>query len=354
MKLIFKIFFFLFVPVFAKAQQDPFVEIWNDKQIDSLREVWAHTAGNDTMRMRLSRSFGWHYQEINRDSSLYFQSIQLELARKLKLKLWEADALDQGGWVLAQLGNYPLSLQYFLAALEILHSKDCEKNIWLVTLLSKDKDPEKARLTCLASTYNDISTLYAATGNKAEELSNLLQGFKIAQHINNSTMIALITLNTAGAYLRKGQPDSALMYLRVSQDNMIKSGYKTYEGEALNTLGNIFTGKKDYTLAKHYYDLSISANKQNNVATGIPNNFLSLANLYVALGKDDSAVHYTREAINGFKKVNNYTGLSLAYKFISTLQKKGGNRDSAYFFLQLHTALNDSLARAEKEKIRPR
>ncbi len=338
------------IPVFATAQQDPFVEMWSGKQIDSLKVVYEHTT-NDTMRMRLARSFGWHYQEINRDSSLYFQSIQLELARKLELKLWEADALDQGGWVLAQLKNYPLSLQYFLAALEILQKKDCEKNIWLITLFSKDKVPEKARLTCLASTYNDISTLYDATGNKAEELSNLLQGFKIAQHINNSTMIALITLNTAGLYLRRGQTDSALIYLRISQDNMIKSGYKTYEGEALNTLGDIFTGKKDYKMAKQYYDLSISANKRNNVATGIPNNFLSLANLYVALGKDDSAVYYTREAINGFKKVENYTGLSRAYRFISTLQKKAGNPDSAYFFLQLYTVLNDSLAKSEKEKI---
>jgi two-component system, NtrC family, sensor kinase len=351
MKLIFKVFFFLLIPVFVTAQQDPFVEMWSVKQIDSLKEEWKHTADNDTMRMRLSRSFGWYYQEIDRDSSLYFQSIQLKLARKLKLKLWEADALDQGGWVLAQLKNYPLSLQYFLAALEILQNKDCEKNIWLITLFSKDKDPEKARLTCLASTHNDLATLYTATGNKAEELSNLLQGFKIAQHINNSTMMALITMNTGGAYLRRGQTDSALIYLRVSQDNMIKSGYRTYEGEALNTLGDIFTGKKDYKLAKHYYDLSISANKQNNVATGIPSNFLSLANLYVALGKDDSAVYYTREAINGFKKVNNYTGLSRAYRYIAALKNKASNPDSAYFFLQLYTILNDSLARAEKEKI---
>ena len=351
MKKLLKIVFFLLAPVIVNAQQDPFVEMWSDKQIDSLRDEWKHTGANDTIRMRIARSLGWHYQEINRDSSLYFQSVQLELARKLKLKLWEADALDQGGWVLAQLKNYPLSLQYFLDGFDILQNKDCEKNIWLISLFSKDKDPEKARLTCLASIYNDISTLYAATGNRGKELFNLMQGLRIAQRINNYTMISLITLNTAGLYLRLDKPDSALMYIKASQDHMIRSGYKTYEGEALNTLGTIFTKKKDYNLAKDYYDQSILANIKNNVKTGIPNTFLSLANMFLALGKNDSVIYYIREAINMFREVKNYTDLSRAYAFMYTVQKKVANRDSTYYFLQLYTVLNDSLNRAEKEKI---
>ena len=351
MKQLKKILFFLLIPVFVKAQQDPFVEMWSNKQIDSLREEWKHTAGNDTMRMRIARSLGWYYQEMNRDSSLYFQSIQLELARKLKLKLWEADALDQGGWVLAQVKNYPLSLQYFLEGFEILQNKDSEKNIWLITLFSKDKDPVKARLTSLASIYNDIAVLYAATGNKEKELYNLKKGLKIAQGINNYTMISLITLNTAAAYLRMDKPDSALMYIRISKDHMIKSGYKTYEGEALNMLGDIFSKKKDYTQAKQNYEQSISANKRNHVETGLPNNYLSMANLFFGIGEADSVAYYVSEAINGFKRVGNYTGLSTAYYFMYTFQKKEGNADSAYYFLQLYTVLNDSLNKAEKAKI---
>lgn len=126
MKLSINIFFFLLVAASAKAQQDPYVENWTDSQVDSLRMVLSHTA-NDTMGMRISRSIGWHYQEINRDSSLYFHEQELALARKLHLKLWEADALDQAGWVLSQLKNYSLSLQYFLDAIKIAENSDCEK-----------------------------------------------------------------------------------------------------------------------------------------------------------------------------------------------------------------------------------
>ncbi|MEO7119888.1 MAG: hypothetical protein ABIY62_02260, partial [Ginsengibacter sp.] len=82
MKALIKIFFFLFIPVVSIAQQDPFVENWSDTQIDSLRTELEHTT-NDTMRMRILRSIGTYFQEVNRDSCLYFQTEQLMLARKL-------------------------------------------------------------------------------------------------------------------------------------------------------------------------------------------------------------------------------------------------------------------------------
>jgi signal transduction histidine kinase len=76
-----------------------------------------------------------------------------------------------------------------------------------------------------------------------------------------------------------------------------------------------------------------------------------MANLFFGLGKADSVTYYAREAMNGFKKVGNYTGLSSAYSFMYTFQKKEGNSDSAYYFLQLYSVLNDSLKKAEKETI---
>ena len=38
---------------------------------------------------------------------LYFMEQQLVLAKQLKLKLWEADAFDNIGYVSFQLTNYP-------------------------------------------------------------------------------------------------------------------------------------------------------------------------------------------------------------------------------------------------------
>ena len=172
MRLILKICLFILIPAFATAQQDIYFETWSNSQADSLQVELKHSS-NDTTKMFLYRCLGFHYQETNSDSSLYFHQQQLALARKLQLKLWEADALDQAGWVLSQLKNYPLSLEYFIEGIKILENPDCEKNIWMITLFSKDKDPRKARLRSLGFINNDLSQLYKATGNRTKDKATL-------------------------------------------------------------------------------------------------------------------------------------------------------------------------------------
>ena len=199
------------------------------------------------MRMRLSRSLGWHYQDRNRDSSLYFHEQELALAKNLHLKLWEADAFDQAGWVLSQLKNYALSLQYFLEGIKILENEDCEKNIWLITLFSKENDPTKARLSCLGFIYNDLSQLYKGTGNRSQELATLYQGLKIGKDINNYTLLSLITSNVANNYYDNNQLNSALKFDQQSLQYMSISGYTNYKGDVLNSIGNIYLKKNEYT-----------------------------------------------------------------------------------------------------------
>ena len=351
MKQIILPFFFLLISLLTFGQQDPFVEMWSEKQIDSLKNEWKNSHTNDTVRMKLARSLSWHYQESNRDSSLYYQAFQLDLAKKLKLKLWEADAYDSGGWLLGQVKNYPLSLQYFISALDILQDQGCEQNIWSISVFSRDQDPRKARLTCLSSTYNDLATLYTNTGNRDKESFYLSLALKTAQSINNSTMIALITLNAGGAYLRKGQPDSALVFIKTSQEHIKKSGYKTYEGENLRNLGDLYLHKKEYPLAKQYYSESIASSMANNNKTGKSLGLYALANYFNVLHKTDSACYYVHRAIDEFNSLNNYKGLSQAYYFLHELYKKTNDADSAYHYLQLYTYLSDAYNKSERDKI---
>ncbi|MFZ1798543.1 MAG: hypothetical protein WAU24_01670, partial [Chitinophagaceae bacterium] len=347
---LFKIFFFLLIPVMTMAQQDPYVEIWSDTQIDSLRLELQHTT-NDTMRMRISRSIGWYYGEINQDSSLYFQTQELILARKLKLKFWEADALDGTGWELAQLKNYPLSLQHFLDGIAILQNKDCEKNIWLISLFAKDKNPETARLTSLGFIYNDLSMLYKATGNETKELSTLFEGYSIGKSINNYTILSIICNNLAGAYLKINKPDSAFIYAKEALDNMEKSGYKTYKGESLTIIGRVNLKNKNYAEAMQYFEKSLTAYKMHSNKTGIPQTYLSIADLFQTLGKMDSSIYYTQKALADYRELNIPTSINSTYAALYKLYKSQGNSDSAFHYLQLYNTLNDSLAIAYKQKI---
>ena len=164
MKLFIKISLLLLLPAFSIAQKNTYWEEWNKEQLDSLRLIWQNTT-NDTLRMAAARSLGWQYAESNYDSGLYFLKQQEAIARKLNLKLWEGDALDNVGYELSQLKNYPASLQAFLEGIKILEDKDTEKNIWRISMFSKAGDPRVARLHSLGWIHNDAAQLYRGTGN---------------------------------------------------------------------------------------------------------------------------------------------------------------------------------------------
>ncbi len=111
MKIFIKIPLLLLLPFFVSAQSD-------QKQLDSL-QVALKNAANDTIRMDVYYQLGLFYNEINRDSSLFYLDQSIPIAQKLKLKLNEAQALDNKGYMLMHLGNYPRSLETFLQALKI-------------------------------------------------------------------------------------------------------------------------------------------------------------------------------------------------------------------------------------------
>src|SRR5437773_4114384 len=150
MKCFTRIVLLLSFPLFSDAQQNPYWQEPNRVQADSFRVIFQKTS-NDSLRMYCCRELGLYYQEINSDSSLYFYEQQLVFAQKLELKIWEAEALNRIGYVSSLLGNYPKSLIVLLNAKEIADDKETEKNIWHVSLFSKDNNPEISRLTLSAS-----------------------------------------------------------------------------------------------------------------------------------------------------------------------------------------------------------
>ncbi|MEO8771955.1 MAG: ATP-binding protein [Ferruginibacter sp.] len=226
-----------------------------------------------------------------------------------------------------------------------------KKNIWLISLFSKDKNPENARLNSLAWIHNDFAMLYKATGNNKKELSTLLQGFTIGKGTNNYTVLSVISVNLAEAYLKTGKPDSAYIYAQEALDNMAKSGYNIYKGVALATIGSVYIKQEKYPEAKQYFEESLIAYKLYNNKTGIPNTFLSLADLYKAMGKTDSSIYYTQKALAGYKELNLPAYINTSFATLYNLYKSTGHPDSAFYYLKLYTTLNDSLAIADKEKI---
>ena len=329
---------------FTKAQQNPYWEIWTKKQADSLQLIWNQPI-NDTLRMGLARSIGWYYQEIDLDSSYYFLQQQASLAAKLKLKLWEADALDNSGYILSYKKNYAQSLRVFLTAIRIAEDKASEKNIWQVSRFSKAEDPALARLVVLAASHLDIGRLYGYTGNVKEELSKSFKALKIAEQVGDPANLANINMNIGAIFIRINQPDSALHFMKKSMAYSDSSGFYKFNGLVYSYFGNIHLRKRNFSLAKQYFTRAIQESEQQNNRYALALAYIEMGNTLSYMKDMDSSLWYAKKGLEISQAPDL---LAKAYMSLSSIFKLHNNIDSAFFYQSYAMTAKDSISSVEK------
>ncbi len=341
---------FIVISLFALSQEQPYSINWTAKQVDSVKNVFRLSV-NDTLRMKMAREIGIYHQEINRDTALFYTHIQMGLAKKLHQQFWETDAYESAGWLLSQLKNYPLSIEYLLIALRMAGDKATEKDIWQLSLFSPNGDPAYARLTTLGFVHNDLSQLYNQTGDIDKELSEILQGIKVGNQVGNKMLLGLLKSNLAQLYGKKNEPDSVILYGQQSLADMRQSAYKTYEGYMLALMGDAYIQKNDFSKAKFYLDQSIVANITNRSVVKLPDAYFSYASLYTLAKQPDSSIAYLQKAIAAFTFFEQPQKVVRAYRSLYKLYKEANQQDSAYHYLQLYQMLNDSLTEQDNKLI---
>ncbi len=347
MKLFIKLMLLLLLPAFLKAQQNPYWQEPTKTQADSLRNLFQNS-GNDSLRMYSFRQLGLYYQEINRDSSLYFFEQQLLVAQKLKLKIWEAEAYKGIGYVSCLLGNYPRSLKSLLTAKDIASEKGIEKNIWKISQFSKEEDPFKSRMTLLAGITQTLGFLYTFTGDFEKGLPYYFECREIAKDINDKALLSLVNMNIGEAYLFLGKPDSALVAEQNAYDYCIQSGYEKYKGFILYLTGSIHVEKGNYVTAKKYFSESIQTtfNQQSLDVLGM--GYIAAANLFLKTRNTDSGFYYAKKGLYTYQVLGDPPGLIRAYESLSSLYESEKNTDSAFFYQKVALTIQDSLNNAEK------
>ena len=349
MKKVSIIIFFFLLPVFSNAQQFPFWEDWNNAQADSLKLIWVNST-NDTVRMGVIRSLGIYYSEINIDSALYYNQQQVALARQLKQKLWETDALDGVGYMLSLRKDYPRSLQAFLAAIKIAENEETEKNIWQVSRFSTTGNPAFARLTVLAFCHLDLARLYGFTGNIEKQLYNCFEALKNAEIVGDPANLSNIYSNLGRTYGELDKLDSALSFLEKSIHYYDVSGFKKYKGSTLSYIGIVYLKKGNYTLAKEYFTKAIDASRQVNNLRDLSLSLLNMGDLFSVTGDMDSSLWYTTRGLENALLAGSREFLVRAYSSLSAIYKLRNNVDSAFYYQGLAMAAKDSINSVEKIK----
>ncbi len=188
------IILFLVLPCVVLAQ--------NSQYLDSLKYVLQHTA-NDTIKMDTYRKMGFYLQNGELDSALYYHQQQLSFAKKLHLKLYEADAHEQIAYVLRYKMDLPKALENYNQALKIASEPNSAENGWGYANFSFSKSPEDARLSIIGMVHFELSGLYDASRMFDEEKIQLNEALKIGKKLHNQKILSLTTRNIGTLFADK-------------------------------------------------------------------------------------------------------------------------------------------------------
>ncbi len=325
---------FLFLPIFLTAQDA-------QNRSKSL-QMALKNAVNDTIRMHVYSQLVYFFEEVNRDSALFYAEKQLAIAKQLDLKLDEVSALGQKAYVLMQMGNLPKSLESFLQALKIAEDPGSEKN---VLSLPNGETPRTMRNLALGWIYHDMGHLYGATSNTALQISSYLKAKSIAESNHFNSLLGYADMNLGNVYFANdslGKLDSALILAQEALAIFSNTDEK-FEGSVLNTIGNIYLRKgfSDSSLKTLHKAAKINM-EQNNISN-LGGSYKLLSDLYMTLKKSDSSLIYARKALETYMITDDSYGMAKSYKSLSSIYSEQNRPDSAFVYLKLASGLNDSL-----------
>ena len=343
MKSLLKILLLLMLP-FVVAAQSP------KNTLDSLH-LALRSATNDTMRMNAYDQLNNYYMEVNLDSALYHAEMKLSIARKLNLTLEEAKTLDYKGFILMELGNYPMSLEASLQALKIAENTESEKSIYNIP---KNKTKRTLRLAELEDIYLGLGHLYRNTGNTEKAIPLYLEAKRISESINDSSLLAIVYMNLGATYLGLNKFDSALLFENMSLAlfNKVKSLKEhKYKGVVLNIIGTIYQKMGKNELAHDYLYKAVQINQKRTNLTSLAESYLSLSNLHRINNQLDSSIIYAKKSLLLVRSLNTPLRIADAYTYLSLAYKEKNDLDSAYAYLNLASTLKDSLNKIKIQKL---
>jgi signal transduction histidine kinase len=315
--------------------------------IAGLKEAYL-MAKDDSTRQNALLNIVIYYNEIDRDSALYFNEQRIVIAKKIGYKLLEAAALNIKGYQKIQKGEYAEALKCLQESLKITQdSNNLEVNHWII--IFPFHIPGKERFHVMSACIHQLGILMRETDNLPKELECFKKALLLARQVNSIDRQMISNSNLGSAFLRKGLLDSALYHAQQADSCALLPGFKgIFRGRNKALMGDVYFKQGDYRQAKLLYlkglDLSIKTNNQFNIAIAKH----KLSQLYLKIKQNDSALFYAKDNLSLMYLVqqnfaNFQLNLGTLYEDIFLAYKQKNQQDSAYKYLLITSQIKDSL-----------
>ena len=316
--------------------------------IDSLKRELRQT-NNDTSQMIIMGILADAYAEINADSCYFYASGMQTRAKKLALKMEEVVALNNMGYALVSLGNYPRSLQILLSAIDQAKQPSIEQNILSVYYAPTDDYTDRntssalQRKAVLSRANQFTGILYVNSGNYEKALTYFWEAIPQAQEVGNPKLLCITHIAQSRAFIFNKQYDSALLWLRHAYSYAEEADFHNYLGSILLNTGRVYQalGKQDSAFV--YFKRALFESAEHDYIRGIVASNLLLADMFKHAGNTDSSLLYIKGGLTAAYRLNAPELFLRTYKALADYYQNAGNNDSTVKYQALIIGINDSL-----------
>ncbi|RLD61140.1 MAG: hypothetical protein DRJ05_03280 [Bacteroidetes bacterium] len=231
------------------------------------------------------------------------------------------------GLTYEMIGEYDRSLGYLFEAKEIYKNSKFKKS--------------------LAKVYNEIGMVYLNQPNR-ELLQNAIVYFKkfleMSLVLDDKMEIAGAYSNIGQFYDFKGELDSSLKYHNRALEIRLKLDRKLVLGISYGNIGSVNAQLGNYQTALSYYEKTKALFEEIDYKWGLFENYLEFAYLYKETGKDKLAREYALLGLHICNELKSKHAFQKTYSFLYDYYEGANNVDSAYKYLKLFSAYNDSIS----------
>jgi hypothetical protein len=252
----------------------------------------------------------------------------LTLSEVNKDKPLEAYAISQLSIITFVLGDKAKTLEFALKALKM--AEPLNNN------------------TLMAIVYNRLAIAYRPV-DRNKEIETFKQGLALRNKAAPSTVFPTIAFNLGSSYTALNKLDSALEYLQLAEKLNLQLKENKTNPVNLFHFARLYAKMNNPELANTYFTIALNEANRSNYPRFkyYANN--SLSEYFHTLNKQDSAAFYAQNAVASvkntafFKLVKNPAKLLMNYY-------SNKNKDSALHYANLYISVSDSIADANKEQ----
>ena len=324
----------LLLPVVSNAQRD---------LTDSLRKIFFNSKSDSVLCDAAIHLYDY-YEELNRDSALFYADQCVQISRRNNKRLNEAYSLSRKAYQEINMGRYANALENLLEAFSTSENKENERSYWSIHPLSTES---QKRLYALSCTHHIFGILMRETKNIDQQILHFKEAKRIAVEINSPARSVLGSLNLGRIYLELGKLDSALFHENEAEMIARSSGREKYLSAIFFYKGIISKNKGDTVSALNYFYACISSGVAQNNLDGLARGYVELTRYYLASGHKDSSYYYAVKTLETFNRLGSVSvfdvSIGVPYENFYHVYRLRNQPDSADKYLNIGYKLTDSI-----------